>query len=138
MRTLYPIFLVTLLICGACSYLLPAKKVECCENKAACCFEQACCLPRYAKAAGVEPKPFTTDVPVYGTARDEDLQPAQGEVVVKPTWLSRLNPFSSTEDQKPKVQTPSEPAKQDESGRQAPSQDAATEEKKEEKGLWPF
>jgi len=130
MRILYPLFLVSILMCGACSYLWSAKKVECCENKAACCYEQLCCLPRYANAAGVEPKVFTPDTPTYGTW--QDLEPPPGSVIVKRTWLGRLNPFSSSEEG-PKPQ----PRSQDE---QAPQQDTSAPE--EDKGflggLWPF
>jgi len=39
-----------------------------------------CCLPRYAQAAGVEMKPFTTNIPVYGVAREQDLEPPPGAV----------------------------------------------------------
>jgi len=130
MRILYPLFLVSILICGACSYLLPAKKVECCENTAACCYEQMCCLPRYAKAAGVEPKVFTPDTPTYGAW--QDLEPPPGSVIVKRTWLGRLNPFGSSEEE-PK----SQPRSQDE---QAAQQDTSKPEgdKGFLGGLWPF
>jgi hypothetical protein len=144
MRTLYPILLVTLLVCGACSYVLPAKKVECCESKAACCFDQVCCLPRYTKAAGVEPKPFTTDVPVYGIARDQDLEPAQGEVLVKKGWLSRFNPFGSSEEEPRSQVGGAEEAQKPttQSQNESVTQTATTEEKKDDKGflgrLWPF
>ncbi|MBI3301412.1 MAG: hypothetical protein HYZ72_04945 [Deltaproteobacteria bacterium] len=124
MRTLYPLLPLSLLLVGACSWLFSPKKVECCEKKAACCYEQMCCLPRYAKAAGLEPKPFTTDVPVYGTA--QDLEPPPGAVIVKPGLLARWNPFRRSEDeQKPQGQPQDEQAKQD----------TAKEEKKEDKGF---
>ena len=139
MKTLYPFFLLSILVCGACSYLFSPKKVECCENKAACCYEQICCLPRYAKAAGVEPKVFTPDVQTYGVW--QDLEPPPGSVIVKRGWLARFNPFpSSEEEQKPQPQPQPQlqPPSQDE---QAP-QDTAKAEQKEDKGflgrLWPF
>jgi hypothetical protein len=133
MRTLYPLLLLSLLLVGACSYLWSAKKVECCEKKAGCCYSEMCCLPRYAKAAGVEPKAFTPEVPVYGTA--QDLEPAQGEVIVKQGWLSQLNPFGgSAGEQKPQPQSQS----QDEQAQQNP----AAEESEDDDGffgrLWPF
>ncbi|HXG18876.1 MAG TPA: hypothetical protein VNN62_07370 [Methylomirabilota bacterium] len=129
MRVVYPLLLITLLLAGACSYIFPPKKVECCENKAGCCFEEMCCLPRYALAAGKEPKPFTTNIPTYGVAREEDLQPPPGAVIVKKGWLARWNPFGSDEsEQKPREQ----PSPQD---KQASAD-------KEDKGfwgrLWPF
>jgi hypothetical protein len=124
MRILYPLLLSSLLFAGACSYLFPPREVECCENKAACCFDQMCCLPRYAKAAGVEPKPFTTNIPVYGTARPQDLEPPPGSVIVKKGWLAQWNPFSSPEE-KPQFQT------------QPQSNTAsASSAQKEEKGFW--
>ena len=137
MKTLYPLFLVGLLLCGACSYFLPAKKVECCENKAACCYDQMCCLPRYARGAGVEPKVFTPEVPVYGTW--QDLTPPPGSVIVKKGWLARHNPFgSSEEEQRPQEQPQPQVQAQD----QQAKQDTDKEEPKEDKGflgrLWPF
>ena len=120
-RTLYPLLLLTLLLSGACSYLFPPPKVECCENKASCCFEQMCCLPRYAMAAGQEPKPFTTNIPSYGVAREEDLQPPPGAVVVKKGWFARLNPFGSSSDEEVKPQEP------------PPDKQASADK---EKGLW--
>ncbi len=133
MRTLYPLFLLSILLCGACSYFLSAKKVECCENKAACCFDQMCCLPRYAKAAGAEPKVFTFDTPAYGTW--QDLEPPPGSVIIKRGWLSRFNPFSSDEEeQKPRPQ----PQPQDAQAKQ----DTNPAEQEEDGGflgrLWPF
>lgn len=56
-----------------------------------------CCLPRYARAAGREPKPFTPEAPVYGTAQEFDPKP--GETITKPGLLSRLNPFGGSEDE---------------------------------------
>lgn len=126
-RTLYPLLLLLLLVAGACSYILPQRTVECCENKAACCFEQMCCLPRYAVAAGKEPKPFTTNIPVYGTSREEDLQPPPGAVVVKKGWLARLNPFGSADDgYRPRSASPDTTAS------------TSQEEKSIWDRLWPF
>jgi hypothetical protein len=101
--------------------------VECCEQKAACCFDQMCCLPRYAKAAGVQPKPFTPEVPVYSSA--QSLEPLPGETVKKSSWYDRYNPF-----------------KGDEGNRSTPSptpQTAAKESTEDEDDgfwgrLWPF
>src|SRR5260221_13909420 len=103
MRILYPLLLCVLLFAGACSYFFPPRTVECCENKASCCFDQMCCLPRYAKAAGVEPKPFTTNIPAYGAARPQDLEPPPGSVIIKKGWLARWNPFGGAEE-KPQTQ----------------------------------
>ena len=111
------IFGISVFASSSCSWLSSAKKVECCEKTAACCHEQICCLPRYAKAAGQEPKPFTPEVPVYGTA--EDFEPQPGETITKPGLLSRLNPFGSEEDNQP----------------QAPQEDTP-EEQAEEKGFF--
>ena len=137
MKTLYPLFLVGILLCGACSYFLPAKKVECCENKAACCYDQMCCLPRYARGAGVEPKVFTPEVPVYGAW--QDLTPPPGAVIVRKGWFARHNPFgSSEEEQRPQEQPQPQVQAQD----QQAKQDTDKEEPKEDKGflgrLWPF
>src|SRR5436309_15568641 len=85
------------ILCISCSRLFSPKKVECCEKKAACCYEQMCCLPRYAKSAGVEPKAFTPEVPVYGTS--QDLEPPPGAVIVKPGLFDRLTPFGSAEEE---------------------------------------
>jgi len=124
MRKLHLLLLLSIL-CGSCSRLFPPKKVECCEKTAACCYEQMCCLPRYAKNAGLEPKPFTTNVPVYGTS--QDLEPPPGAVIVKPGLLARWNPFRRSEDaQKPQEQPQDEQAKQD----------SATEGKKEDRGFF--
>lgn len=115
MRILYPLALCALLFAGACSYFFPPRSVECCENKAACCFDQMCCLPRYAIAAGVEPKPFTTNIPVYGTARAQDLEPPPGAVIIKKGWLAKLNPFGGDEERsQTQVQTASSSAEQKE------------------------
>src|SRR4249920_2377323 len=95
MRILYPLFLCVLLFAGACSYFFPPRTVQCCENKAACCFDQMCCLPRYAKAAGVEPKMFTPEVPVYSSA--ESLEPFPGQTINKTRWFDRFNPFKGDE-----------------------------------------
>ncbi|MCS6924595.1 MAG: hypothetical protein NZ578_01715 [Candidatus Binatia bacterium] len=84
---------------SSCSWLFPPKKVECCEKVAPCCYEQMCCLPRYTRAAGKEPKPFTPEAPVYGTA--QELDPKPGETITKPGLLSRLNPFGRSEDEQP-------------------------------------
>jgi hypothetical protein len=119
------LLLLCSIVCGSCSRLFPPKKVECCEKKAACCYEQMCCLPRYAKGAGVEPKAFTPEVPVYGTA--QDLEPPPGGVIVKPGLFARLNPFRrAEEEQKPQDQS------QDEHSKQDPS----TEERKEDTGFF--
>jgi hypothetical protein len=144
MKTLYPLFLVGILLCGACSYLFPPKKVECCEHKAACCYGQICCLPRYAKDAGVEPKVFTPEVPVYGAW--QDLTPPPGAVIVKKGWLARYNPFgSSEEEQKPQPQRQPQaqaPDQQTPAPDQQAQQETNKEEPKEDKGflgrLWPF
>ena len=88
MKTLYPLFLLSILLFGACSYLSSPKKVECCESKATCCYGQMCCLPRYATAAGVEPKVFTPEVPVYGAW--QDLTPPPGAVIIKRGWLAQI------------------------------------------------
>jgi hypothetical protein len=98
------LFLLLTLLCSACSYLSRTKKVECCEKKAKCCYAEMCCLPRYAKAAGVEPKSFTPEVPVYGTA--QDLEPPPGPPPEKPSFFSHLNPFGgSGEEQNPQGQS---------------------------------
>ncbi|HEV8718430.1 MAG TPA: hypothetical protein VGX03_37130 [Candidatus Binatia bacterium] len=139
MKTLYPLFLLSILLFGACSYMASSKKVECCENKAACCYGQICCLPRYAKAAGVEPKVFTPEVPVYGAW--QDLTPPPGAVIIKRGWLARHNPFgSSEEEQKPQEQPQAQSQAQPQD--QQAQQDTGKEEQKEDKGflgqLWPF
>jgi hypothetical protein len=98
---------------SSCSWLFSAKKVECCEKTAACCYEQMCCLPRYVKAAGQEPKPFTPEVSVYGRA--EDFEPQPGETITKPGLLSRWNPFASSDDNQPQAQqepSPEEPTEE--------------------------
>ena len=145
MKTLYPLFLLSILLFGACSYLSSPKKVECCENKAACCYGQMCCLPRYANAAGVEPKVFTPEVPTYGSW--QDLEPPPGSVIVKQGWLARLNPFGSPEEeQRPQAQPQPQPQPQAQPQAQSQDeqakQDTNTEEQKEDKGflgrLWPF
>jgi hypothetical protein len=124
MRKVY-LPLLLLILCGSCSRVFGPKEVECCEKTAACCHEQMCCLPRYTKAAGLEPKPFTTAAPVYGTA--QDLEPPPGAVIVKPGLLSRFNPFRRSADgQKP----------QDQSRNGQANQDTATDEKKEDKGFF--
>ena len=124
MKTLYPLLLISLLLAGACSYIFPPRRVECCENKAACCFDQMCCLPRYAKEAGVEPKPFTTNIPTYGVAREQDLEPPPGSVVIKKGWLARWNPFGSSYDAYPPPE------------RTQDTQSSDGSEQKENKGLW--
>ena len=141
MKTLYPLVLLSILLCGACSYLSSPKKVECCENKAACCYGQMCCLPRYAKAAGVEPKVFTPEVPVYGAW--QDLEPPPGGVIVKPGLLARLNPFKrAEEEQKPQEQPQRQAQPQVQPQDEQAKQDTHKEEQKEDKGflgrLWPF
>src|SRR5262245_6574303 len=141
MKTLYPLFLLSILLVGACSYLSSPRKVECCENKAACCYGQMCCLPRYAKAAGVEPKVFTPEVPVYGAW--QDLQPPPGAVIVKPGLLTRFNPFRhAEEEQKPQEQPQPQVQPQVQPQDQQAKQDTNTEGQKEDKGflgrLWPF
>ncbi len=141
MKTLYPLFLLSILLFGACSYLSSPKKVECCENKAACCYGQICCLPRYAKAAGVEPKVFTPEVPTYGAWKD--LEPPPGGVIVKRGWLARHNPFgSSEEEEKPQAQPQPQAQAQAQPQDEQAKQDTAKAEQKEDKGflgrLWPF
>jgi hypothetical protein len=54
-----------------------------------------CCLPRYAKAAGVAPKTFTPEVPVYSSA--QDVEPPPGATLEKKGWFARLNPFEGTD-----------------------------------------
>jgi len=88
----YYFLLGFLFLSYACSWgPFAKKKVECCENEAACCYGDICCLPRYARAAGQEPKSFTPSVPVYGSARD--FEPAPGETITTPGILSEYNPF---------------------------------------------
>jgi hypothetical protein len=149
MRILYPLILVSILVIGACSYILPAKKVECCESKAACCFDQMCCLPRYAKNAGVEPKVFTPEVPTYGAW--QDLEPPPGDVIVKRGWLSRFNPFADSLDEpreRPQPQ-PKEPSDQSAQADQPDQQTADAGDQSADAGndddesgflgrLWPF
>jgi len=146
MKTLYPLFLLSILLFGACSYLSSPKKVECCENKAACCYGQICCLPRYAKAAGVEPKVFTPEVPVYGAW--QDLTPPPGAVIIKRGWLARHNPFGGSEEEPKPQEQPQPQAQVQAPAAQAPAQDqqakqeTSKEEQKEDKSflgrLWPF
>ncbi|MBI3756450.1 MAG: hypothetical protein HY267_00585 [Deltaproteobacteria bacterium] len=83
-----------------------------------------CCLPRYAQAAGVELKPFTTNLPIYGSTREQDLEPPPGSIIVKKGWLAKWNPFGGSEPTQP----PQEPPKDKPS-----SPDA---EQKEEKSFW--
>ena len=102
--------LVSILLCSACSYIIPPRKVACCEKKAPCCFEQMCCLPRYAKAAGAEPKAFTPEVPVYSSA--EGLDPLPGQTIDKSRWFDRFNPFKGSEEKRTSSsQTPTDTAK---------------------------
>jgi hypothetical protein len=116
-------------LCSSCSYVTPAKKVACCEEKAACCYDQMCCLPRYAKAAGVEPKAFTPETPSYASA--EDLQPPPGSTVDKPTWLSRFNPYPWLSEERA--------ASSSSKGQDKPKESASTEEDESFWGrLWPF
>jgi len=123
MKKLYLLLLLCLLA-SACSRWLFPQKVQCCEAKAACCHTQMCCLPRYAQAAGKEPKDFTPETPVvYGLARD--LEPKPGETITKPGLLSRFNPFGSSEGEKAQE-------KSDEGGEQK----ASAEDKGEEKGFF--
>jgi len=123
----WTLFLLLSILCSTCSYLSSPKKVECCEKKAKCCYDQMCCLPRYAKAAGVEPKAFTPEVPVYGTA--QDLEPPPGPPPQKPSFLSRLNPFGGSEGEQ-------NPQGSSSATKESPQED------KEEGGffskLWPF
>jgi hypothetical protein len=144
MRVLYPLILVSILVIGACSYILPAKKVECCESKAACCFDQMCCLPRYAKNAGVEPKVFTPEVPTYGAW--QDLEPPPGDVIVKRGWLSRFNPFDNSLDEpreRPQPQPKDQSDQSDQPAQQtADAGDQSSDNKDDDDGflgrLWPF
>ena len=110
MKTWY-LLIVVVLFLGSCSRIFGAKKVECCEKVAACCYEEMCCLPRYAKAAGIEPKVFTPTVPVYG--KPEDFEPAPGETITKPGFFTRFNPFRSPADSSAQ-DTESEPTGDDE------------------------
>ncbi|MGH7962685.1 MAG: hypothetical protein ACRERD_12805 [Candidatus Binatia bacterium] len=124
MKKLYVLLLLSVLG-GACSRWLFPQKVQCCEEKAACCHEQMCCLPRYAKAAGREPKAFTPEAPVvYGLA--QDLEPKPGETITKPGLLSRLFSFGGDEDKKSQEQSETE----------GTEQSAATEEPEEEQGFF--
>jgi hypothetical protein len=93
MKKCFALVWICLMLSSCSSWIFGQKKVECCENQAACCHEQMCCLVRYAKSAGKEPKVFTPDVPVY--ARPEDLEAPEGATVVKPGILSYLNPWGS-------------------------------------------
>ena len=143
MKTLYSLFLLSILLFGACSYFSSPKKVECCENKAACCYGQMCCLPRYATAAGVEPKVFTPEVPVYGAW--QDLTPPPGAVIVKRGWLARFNPFGgSDEEQKPQAPPPPPPQAQaqvqpqDQQAQPDTGKDGQKEDKSFLGRLWPF
>jgi hypothetical protein len=112
------LFVALCVLSSSCSYIMPPKKVACCEQKAACCYDQMCCLPRYAKAAGVEPKAFTPESPNYASA--EDLVPPPGSVVEKPKWYSRFNPYPwLTEERaeaaaKKKLENPQEASKNEE------------------------
>jgi hypothetical protein len=127
-----PPLLLLFVLCSSCSYILPPKKVECCEQKAACCYDQMCCLPRYAKAAGVEPKAFTPETPSYASA--EDLQPPPGAKVDKPGWLSRLNPYPwLTEEQEAAAAK-----KGQEKSQEAPSEPSEDEKQSFWSRLWPF
>jgi len=76
------------------------------------------------QAAGVEPKPFTTNIPTYGVAREQDLEPPPGAVIIKKGWLARWNPFGSSDD----AYKPREPSQDQQAGVDA--------EQKEDKGLW--
>jgi hypothetical protein len=120
-----PLSLLLLLVflCVSCSAsrALRPEKVECCEQRAGCCFEHMCCLPRYAKAAGVEPKEFTPEVETYGLYQDLDPQP--GETITRPTWISRYIPFrglwdrrSSSEDGPTKEDAGAQTAEEDKGG----------------------
>ncbi len=130
MRILYPFLLCALLFAGACSYFFPPRSVECCENKAACCFDQMCCLPRYAQAAGVELKPFTTNLPTYGSTREQDLEPPPGSVIVKKGWLARWWQFGGSDE----TSQPQEQPPQDKTA----SSDSGKEEKSFWARWWPF
>ena len=73
-----------------------------------------CCLPRYAQAAGVEPKPFTTNIPTYGVTQETTLEPPPGAVIVKKGWLAQWNPFDSSDDAyKPREPSPDQQASAD-------------------------
>lgn len=125
------LLLLLFVLSSACSYITPPKKVECCEQKAACCYGQMCCLPRYATAAGVEPKAFTPETPSYASA--EDLQPPPGAMVDKPGWLSRFNPYPWLTEEREAAA-----AKK----RQEQSQETSSKDTDEEQSfwsrLWPF
>jgi len=124
------LLLLSFVLCSSCSYLFPSKKVDCCEKKAACCHGQMCCLPRYAKAAGVEPKAFTPEAPNYASA--EDLQPPPGSTIDKPSWLSRFNPYPWLTEDREAAATKK---------KQEKPQESANKEEKNESfwgRLWPF
>ena len=109
----YAFLLGFLFLAYACSWgPFGKRKVECCEKEAACCHEQVCCLPRYARAAGKEPKSFTSSVPVYGSARD--FEPAPGETITKPGLLSKYNPFKGFIEDEEEEAKPA-PSEEDES-----------------------
>lgn len=123
------LFVGLCVLSSSCSYITPAKKVDCCEKKAACCHGQMCCLPRYAKEAGVEPKAFTPEAPNYASAAD--LEPPPGAVVDKPKWYSRFNPYPWLTEERE-----AEAAKK----RRENPQEAASKEAEESfwGRLWPF
>jgi hypothetical protein len=124
------LLLLSFVLCTSCSYVTPAKKVDCCEQKAACCHDQMCCLPRYAHAAGVDPKAFTPETPSYASA--EDLQPPPGSVTGKPSWLSRLNPYPWLTEEREAAAAKRR--------RENPQESASKEEENESfwGRLWPF
>lgn len=121
----FALVVVFSVLCGSCGVSLFPKKVECCEQTAKCCYGQMCCLPRYAKAAGREPKAFTPEAPVvYGAA--QDLEPRPGETIVRPGLIARLFPFlREDEPQQPK-------------GGQKPTPAQSQEEEGFFDRLWPF
>ena len=124
-----PLLFVVLMLCSSCSYISPPKKVECCEHKAACCYDQMCCLPRYAMAAGAQPKAFTPETQSYASA--DDLQPPSGATVDKPSWLSRFNPYPWMAEERA--------ASSSSKGQEKPKESASKEEDKGFWGrLWPF
>ena len=89
--------LVTLgLVLSACGrikdrYFL--TRVECCEEKAACCNGEVCCLPRYAQ--GHVPEVQTTVEPFALPGRaGREAEREDEEEREKPGLLGRLNPLA--------------------------------------------
>gem|GEM_PF-4926791 len=130
------LLLLVFALCSSCSYIFPPKKVECCEEKAACCYGQMCCLPRYAKAAGVEPKAFTPETQSYASA--EDLQPPPGSRVDKPSWLSRFNPYPWLTEEREEREAAAAKKRQEKSQATSSQDKDKDEEQSFWSRLWPF